>query len=67
MKNKKTPLIGIPATPYENEGHTSHRVSEKYVKAVAALAGCAPGELPPRAKAFASTEAEVESRDDDAA
>lgn len=34
---------------------------------LAALAGCAPGELPPRAKAFAATEAEAESRDDDAA
>ena len=46
MKNTKTPLIGIPATPYENEGHTSHRVSEKYVKAVAELTGCAPVLIP---------------------
>ena len=46
MKNTKTPLIGIPATPYENEGHTSHRVSEKYVKAVAELIGCAPILIP---------------------
>ena len=31
---------------------------------LAVLAACAPGELPPRAKAFASAETAVESRDD---
>jgi putative glutamine amidotransferase len=46
MKASKLPLIGIPATPHENEGHTSHRVSEKYVYAAAELTRCVPILIP---------------------
>jgi putative glutamine amidotransferase len=46
MKVSKLPLIGIPATPYENEGYTSHRVSEKYVHAAAELTRCVPVLIP---------------------
>ena len=46
MKTEKKPLIGIPATPYENEGHTSHRVSEKYVHCVVEMTGCVPILIP---------------------
>ena len=43
--NKK-PLIGIPATPYELDGHTSHRVSEKYIHCAVEMTGCVPVLIP---------------------
>ncbi len=46
MKPNKKPLIGIPATPYENEGHTSHRVSEKYIHCTVEMTDCVPIVIP---------------------
>lgn len=46
MSENKPPLIGIPATPYESEGRTTHRVSDKYILAAIELSGCVPILIP---------------------
>lgn len=46
MSESTAPLIGIPATPYESEGRTTHRVSDKYVLAAIELSGCIPILIP---------------------
>lgn len=46
MSERKAPLIGIPATPYSDDGRVSHRVGDKYLRAAAELTGCVPIIIP---------------------
>ena len=46
MDESTAPLIGIPATPYEDDGRVSHRVGDKYLRAAAELTGCVPIIIP---------------------
>jgi len=40
------PLVGLPADTYENHGFLYHSIGDKYVRAVAEVAGCTPVMIP---------------------
>ncbi len=41
-----SPLVGLPADTYESHGFLYHSIGDKYVRAVAEVAGCTPVMIP---------------------
>lgn len=51
MASIARPLVGFPADTYEEGGHLFHSVGDKYLRAVAEVAGCIPVVIPAMADA----------------
>jgi putative glutamine amidotransferase len=51
MTAQRRPLVGFPADTYEEGGHLYHSVGDKYLRAVAEVAGCIPMVIPAMADA----------------
>ncbi len=46
MATNPRPLVGFPADTYRDGGHLYHSVGDKYLRAVAEVAGCIPVVIP---------------------